>query len=269
MNSFNFWCLNETKGFIQLDSYLVAMPLNVWCKNDLGSSCPICFYRFGAPGELPACRALPSHSSWRPALWGAGLQPIEPRAPRNSQHQAAAACSHCAGSLPYLCCRSLPRLLSMKTGGYTIPQALQVPFSSSPELQMKSHIPFGQFDDECRHLQWRESNKQPGCGNTSNHNTLHPMNASQNLQRSVMTHQLTLEHFSSFCQNEVIDLGESTQNDTWTSWFPPPSKTSNIYPVVFPSTAFCRKQILPWSIMVPLFLFLAKPLEVERAKWHQ
>lgn len=58
--------------------------------------------------------------------------------------------SRCAAFLPYLCCRSLPHLLSMRTGGGRVPQALQFPFSYSPKLQMKSRVPFSQFNDECR-----------------------------------------------------------------------------------------------------------------------
>lgn len=175
---------------------------------------------FWPPGELSGCRPLPSRNSWHPALWGAGLQPIKPRVLTNPQQQDAAACSYCVGSLPYLCCRSPPHLLSTST----VPRALQFPLPYSPELQIKSHVPFSQFNHECRNLQWTDSNKPPRGGNTSNHNTLHPVNVSQSLQRLVITSQLALEHFSSFCQTEAFDLGESTPNDIWTSWFPTPPK---------------------------------------------
>lgn len=63
------------------------------------------------------------------------------------------------------------------------------------------------------------SEQHPRGSNTSNHNWHHEWESES--AEGGHKKQLTLKHFPYFCQNTGFDLGEPTQNNMWTSWFPP------------------------------------------------
>lgn len=204
----------ESKAFVQLSSCLVVMPLIMWCKKWFGCLMPHFLpllwpprWAVGLLGIAESQQSAPcTLGSWSPAHQAQGSDELSAPGCRSP---AAAVLPSCLTSAAGRCPVSCPR-------GQGYAEVLRPCCSLF-------HI--------CQNCKWNHvfplASSMTSAG-ISREGTVINSEEVATLQTTTVTNSwLALEHFSSFYQNEVFDLGQSTQDDMQASWFPPPQKNPN------------------------------------------